>query len=115
MLQRCPFTLLPSQIFNSELMKLTFHGAKDKLIKMVLLSLYLGKGLPSVHVFLRLRSCSLQLSPFSLRGPLSPSLSLPLSLPAEWGLAECVCPSQQYPLCWRRREEEREETDRGDD
>ena len=34
-------------------------------------------SLPGVHVFLRLRSCRLQLSPFSLGGP-----SLPLSLPS---------------------------------
>ena len=67
------------------------------------------KGLPDVHVFLRLRSCRLQLSPFSLRGPSLPPFLLP-RFPAESGLAECVCPSQRYPLWLRERA-----TDRGDD
>ena len=69
----------------------------------------LRKGLPDVHVFLRLRSCRLQLSPFSLRGPSLPPFLLP-RFPAESGLAECVCPSQRYPLWLRERA-----TDRGDD
>ena len=91
-------------------MKLTFHGAKVKLIKIVLLSLHLGKGLPLVHVFLRLHSCSLQLSPFSLRGPLSFSLS-----PRGVGPCRVCLPFTAISTLLAAERGEREETDRGDD